>query len=317
MLIRNYLSTPKGKKIFMRASLVIAVFLSSVVWVLPRGVGFPNLGIRGIYKFSSVYMSDRMESTPIVFGGSLYSIVNKRSHRGSWTSSEILINKMNGRQKISNVPIPGIGLISAFVENGKVHVFGTTYAAGQSEVKMLTSTDLIHWSPPETVMVAVPGQQIYNTSVTRGRDGFVMAYEVAEKGIVGFTPRFARSDDLKSWSSLGDAFDKKRYAACPTIKYFDGWYYILYLSIVEDKFVTVTAKSQDLVHWLHGTKPAFFPQKGEGKNTSDVDMVQNFGITHFLYAVGDQQDWVEMKRAIYFGTEAQFFGQFKYVGTRL
>jgi len=69
--------------------------------------------------------------------------------------------------------------------------------------------------------------------------------------------------------------------------------------------------------WQHATKPAFEPSKGEGKNASDVDMAEQYGVTHFLYAIGDQQKWVDLKRAVYLGSEGEFFRQFEYIDKRL
>ncbi|WP_397408212.1 hypothetical protein [Polaromonas sp.] len=287
---------------------------------LPDLDGQPNLNDRGIYKLRSVYMPNRMEATPIAFGLSLYSIVNKRPHRGEQGSSELLVSKLYGGS-VASVPIPNLGLISAFVNDGKAYVFARTYAV-QNELQMLESADLKTWSEPVTVMKAALGQNILNTSVTRGPDGFVMAYEVAEPGVVGFAPRFATSPDLRNWTPIGEPFDRNRYAACPTLRYIDGWYYMLYLTILDEdnpnkRFVTIAARSRDLKTWQHATKPAFEPAAGEGNNNSDVDMVERFGITTFLYATGDQQDEVSLKRAVYLGSEGNFFRQFEYADKRL
>jgi len=46
-------------------------------------------------------------------------------------------------------------------------------------------------------------------------------------------------------------------------------------------------------------------------------MAEQYGVTHFLYAIGDQQKWVDLKRAVYLGSEGEFFRQFEYIDKRL
>jgi len=182
-------------------------------------------------------MRDVMESTPIVFNGTMYAIIHKRSPRGSPMVSEVIIKEISGKQ-IATLQLPGLSLISAFVDGNLVTIFASD-SEKSDHVVMLSSSDIKQWSDPVTVMRADPGQQILNTSVARGPSSFVMAYEVAEKDVVGFTPRFAASVDLKSWTPVGNPFDKTRYSACPTLRYLDGWYYMLYLTIINEKFVTI------------------------------------------------------------------------------
>ncbi|OYY34794.1 MAG: hypothetical protein B7Y28_12335 [Polaromonas sp. 16-63-31] len=280
----------------------------------------PSIGIRGIYKQDSVYMRDVMESTPIVFNWTMYAIIHKRSPRGAPLVSEVIIQEIGGKH-IATLQLPGLSLISAFVDGGRVTIFASDSEKSDLVVS-LSSADLRNWSKPETVLRAAPDQQILNTSVTRGPAGFVMAYEVQEKGVVGFTPRFATSPDMRNWTPVGEPFDRTRYAACPTLRHIDGWYYMLYLTILDEdnakkRFVTVAARSRDLKVWQHATKPAFEPTGGEGINNSDVDMVQALGVTTFLYADGDQQDRVALKRAVYIGSEGDFFRQFEYADKRL
>ena len=46
-----------------------------------------------------------------------------------------------------------------------------------------------------------------------------------------FTSRFAESKDLRAWKLLPEecVFTKERYSACPSIRHFDGWFYMAYL----------------------------------------------------------------------------------------
>ena len=55
-----------------------------------------------------------------------------------------------------------------------------------------------------------------------------------------------------------------------------------------------------------------WPSKGEGVNNSDVDVLESGGITYFVYAVGDQQDWVDLKMATYIGSIQRFFESLDY-----
>ena len=91
------------------------------------------------------------------------------------------------------------------------------------------------WSTGRAIpALELPGWGLFNTSVCKAGDRYVMAIEVGKPPeVVGvpFTARFAESKDLKAWKLLPEdrVFTKERYSACPSIRYLDGWFYMTYL----------------------------------------------------------------------------------------
>ena len=102
------------------------------------------------------------------------------------------------------------------------------------DVTLFESSDLATWTSA-VVRRQDPQEEIFNTSVTKTDDGFVMAYERKDPLHLHSNIRFARSTDLHVWTRVPDAwFGEDRYAACPTLRYFNGWFYMLYLEIGKD-----------------------------------------------------------------------------------
>jgi hypothetical protein len=79
------------------------------------------------------------------------------------------------------------------------------------------------------------------------------------------------------------------------------------------RYITVVAKSNDLIHWKYGDKAVFDANEREGINNSDVDLVESNGVVHFLYLTGDQLTWGNLKKAVYVGSMKQFFSEFDYL----
>jgi hypothetical protein len=95
------------------------------------------------------------------------------------------------------------------------------------------------------------------------------------------------------------------------IRYSDNYYYALYLAqsqLAGDQngYVTKIARSKDLAAWEYGLTPVLVPSEGEGINNSDVDMFEVDGKTYLYYAVGDQQTWCHLKKAVYDGPMSEF-----------
>ena len=293
----------------------LAIFVLGFGWGIYKIQALPSRGIEGIWKFRSIFLKDIMESTPVEFRGHRLVVANQRPHRGGWEDAKINVYNFDGN-KVASVPSPDEALISALVTGDKLYVFSTT-SSSENSISIRWSDDLVNWSSPKTILLSKRGETIYNTSVTKVGDDFVMAYEVGGVGHVGFSVRFATSKDLQTWREIGDVFSQDRYAACPTIRYVNGIYYLLYLVVHEEKFVTVLARSSDLVHWKYAKNQILWPSKvwpskGEGVNNSDVDVLESGGITYFVYAVGDQQDWVDLKMATYIGSIQRFFESLDY-----
>ena len=144
----------------------------------------------------------------------------------------------------------GYGLGCAFAHGGVFYAFATRFdlKTSWSEIVEFESTDLKSWRqhpviPPEH-------EHLFNSSVCKTDDGFVMAYESDDQQYVPFTIKFAHSVDLQNWTKLPDAiFGKDRYTACPAVRFCNGWFYLLYLESKPPKYETYVARSRDLVRW--------------------------------------------------------------------
>ena len=125
----------------------------------------------------------------------------------------------------------GYDLGCAYAEGDAMWVFGVDNWDGEN-IAVFRSTDLEHWEQHKALNL--PGWGLFNTSVCKAGDRYVMAIEVGKPPqVVGvpFTMRFAESKNLLDWKLLPEAcvYTKERYSACPALRYLDGWFYMLYL----------------------------------------------------------------------------------------
>ena len=122
---------------------------------------------------------------------------------------------------------------SAFVHDGTIYVTGTE---GRKRINMFASRDLKNW---ETWPVLDdPRYGIFNTSVCRAGDEFVMMFEIdkpKDEAGVAFTARFLKSPDLRTWTLTAPEcnYAKDRYTAPHALRWHDGWYYNFYLEAHE------------------------------------------------------------------------------------
>jgi len=70
----------------------------------------------------------------------------------------------------------GYSLASAFVKEGRFYAFASRFAPdGWNDVTLFHSADLQTWE--SEVVIAQENEQLFNSSVCEGPDGYVMAYE--------------------------------------------------------------------------------------------------------------------------------------------
>jgi hypothetical protein len=205
----------------------------------------------------------------------------------------------------------GYSLASALVHDGTLHVFASRFESdGWNDVTRFKSKDLQTWE--QNVIVKQEREHLFNSSVCATDNGFVMAYESDDPNRVPFTIKFATSPDLESWTRKpGAVFGPDRYAACPCLRYVNGWYYLLYLEHRTPRwfFQTYLARSKDLISWeLSPANPILTPGLDDGINASDPDLIEFRGRTYLYYSVGDQRTWSKLKRAAYPGPIAEFLG---------
>ena len=78
------------------------------------------------------------------------------------------------------------------------------------------------------------------------------------------------------------------------------------------------ARSKNLESWeLSPFNPVLEAEPGEGKNNSDVDILEYQGKTYLYYATGDQETWGTVRVAMFDGPERVFFENHFPSNTRL
>jgi hypothetical protein len=195
----------------------------------------------------------------------------------------------------------------------EMHVFASegTNRDWFKSIYHFVSTDLKMWKR-ELAIPLEGNQHLFNCSVCRDEQGYVIAYELDKP--VMFCFKFARSKDLSKWEKVpGLTFTGKNneYSACPVIRYFAPYCYVVYLhaAIPNHKGgVPFMARSKDLATWqLSPLNPILEASHGEGVNNSDVDLFEWEGNTYLFYATGDQQTWGSVREALFLGPMKRFF----------
>jgi len=250
------------------------------------------------------------EAAPIVWKNRLTLMkCNRPASGGSERDYFITLEDVKTGEELARFA-EGYGLASALVHHGTLYVFASRFeSGGWNNVTLFKSNDLRHWT--EKPALIQEKEHLFNSSVCRGKNGFVMAYESDDPKYTPFTVKFASSQDLENWIKLPDAiFGADRYAACPCLRYANGYYYLLYLEHRTPRwlFETYLARSKDLKKWdLSAANPILTPALNDGVNASDPDLIEFHGQTYLYYSVGDQRTWSKLKRGVYPGRMADFF----------
>ena len=284
---------------------------------------------------------DLVEATPIV--------INDRLYRFEYVRSAYKYNTAKGVSYFRFVdvetgePTPefarGYHLGSAHVENDTVYAYGVTLW-GVSSIQVFWSKDLINWQTQTAL--DMPGFGIYNNSVCKGKDGYVMAIELGEPPEeVGhrFTMRFAESDNLIDWKIMPSdcIFSKDRYTACPALRFLDDYYYMIYLEeiIVPASeinpwgytYVPHIVRTKDFINWESSPFNPILQFDDEDRkianpklnaderqrittaanlNNSDVDLCEFQGKTIIYYSWGNQHGIEHLAEAVYEGGMEDF-----------
>lgn len=259
-----------------------------------------------LVKDNVVLHRDMCEVAPVVWKDRLYHMFCVRPGEGGtkddyWLK---LVDAENG-EEVAKFAV-GYSLASAFVHDGVFYAFASRFENNNwNDVTMFKSSDLKNWES-KVVVTQESNEHLFNQSVSACPDGFVMAYETNDPKWPAFTAKFAKSKDLETWEKVADAaLGTDRYAACPCIRYVDGYYYVLYLEhrVPRWFFQTYVARSKDLTAWERSANnPILVPDAiDDGVNASDPDLVEFGGKTYLYYAVGDQLTWMNIKRSVYSG----------------
>ncbi len=270
---------------------------------------------RTLTKLPGTFGEKIMESTPVVFQGRTLLF---HSHRvdvpqPDLTQMYLLITDHDSHQELSRFGAQH-SLGSAFVDGDTLHVFAANHVENDwfHDIQHFWTTDLRNWQH-ELAIPRAGDEHLLNSSVCRDDRGYLMAYE--SNVPVSFCFKFARSQDLRQWQKIPDlvfaGVGGREYSACPVIRYFQPYYYVIYLHAAipeHNGWVSFLARSQDLQTWqLSPLNPILEAAADEGSNNSDVDLIEIDGQTYVYYFTGDQQTWGQLKRTVYPGPMKEFF----------
>jgi len=271
---------------------------------------------------------DLVEATPVVFEGRLYRFeyVRDQHYKPNTTGQSYFRFVDVATGQFTPGFAQGYHLGSAFIEGDRAYAFGVDIWDGE-RIQVFWSDDLGTWHDQPALVLR--GWGIFNTSVCKGADGYVMAFEIgrpAEETGVAFTTRFAVSDDLLNWrlTSSECVYSKDRYTACPALRYLDdGYYYMIYLEAYPGpEYEPHIVRSRDLMTWessrfnpimRHSDEDrrvlgkAVSPEEterirtAENLNNSDVDLCEFEGRTVIYYSWGNQQGIEHLAEAVYEG----------------
>lgn len=288
--------------------------------------GFPEIVKKGV-------VSPNGEMTPFVFNGRLMRLELVDTSKGTdpSQSSYAIIRDCGSGEIISRFG-HGSYYFSAYCENDTVYVLGVdSLSPGLSgdTVRIFESRDLISWS--SRVLVHGEGWRIFNTSLAKGPDRYVLLLEVSEPreyaGEHPFTFLFMDSQDMKEWRFLGEdaAYSRERYMGGPWMRYSRGWYYVI--SVTElpcQRYTNYIYRTKDFYDWEVGLyNPVLMPDNNDRmlssdaadlteediallktafiSSNSDIDMCDYNGKTYINYTVGNQQ-------GVYFMAQAEYDG---------
>lgn len=273
---------------------------------------------------------DLVETTPVVHRGRLYRFEYVRTGYAGNSSGDSYFRFVDGETGQYSAPFAvGYHLGNVFAEGDTLYVTGTNIWDGE-RVDLFASTDMVHWATWNALDLA--GYGIFNTSLCRAGDRYVLMFEVGKPPEVAgarFTARFATSTDLRTWALTPPActYSKDRYTAPHALRWHDGYYYNFYLESIEGGWDQRVVRSPDLIEWeLSPLNPVLAASDddrliaserltaaqrqriaaAENCNNSDIDFCEYRGELVINYSWGNQHGVEHLAEAVYRGTEAQF-----------
>lgn len=272
---------------------------------------------------------DLVETTPIVFKNKVYRFEYVR--KGYWnnkTGDSYLRFVDHETGKPTKSFAKGFHLGSAFVDNETVYVTAVDIWDGE-QIHIFASKDMENWN--SWLAFELPGYGIFNTSLTRANDKYVLMFEIGkpkEKAGRRFTANFATSSDMKSWKILSSDhnYAKDRYTAPHCLRYLDGYYYNFYLE-AHDGYEMRVVRSKDLIDWEASPQNPVLKASAADKqivnsglsvelrqkiidakdiNNSDIDFCEFDGRLIINYSWGNQHGKEFLAEANYDGTMEQF-----------
>lgn len=291
--------------------------------------GFPK-----ITKLGAV--SPYGEASPFVFNGRLYRLELVDTFR---TTRGLDMNQprhaiIRDRETGEIIARFGHGCYyySFYQEDGVAYVIGTKSLPGMlagDGYMIFESRDLINWTGRE--LISNPGWRYYNSSLTKGPDGYVLCMESDHTG-VPFTCFFATSPDMINWTFMPEeaGYPLDRYCGGPWMRYSRGYYYLIVVTALPGaRYTNYLCRTKDFDTWEMGYyNPLLMPDDDDRKlspymyeitpelreqirtafisNNSDLDFCDWNGKTLITYLVGDQLGFYYLAEAEYDGTLDDF-----------
>ncbi len=273
---------------------------------------------------------DMVETTPVVFHGNLVRFEYVRPNYWANHTGDSYFRFIDHETGRSSQPFArGYHLGNVFVDDETLYVTGTDIWDGE-RVELFCSRDMEQWESWNAL--SLPGYGIFNTSLCRADDRFVLMFEVGkppEVAGVPFTARFAASQDMRRWELLPPecTYAKDRYTAPHCLRYLDGYYYNFYLEALPMGYEQHVVRSRDLVHWESSpynpvlqacdedkkiANPQLTPEQRDrirlatNINNSDIDFCETQGNLVINYSWGNQQGVEHLAEARFEGSLAQF-----------
>jgi hypothetical protein len=270
-----------------------------------------------LIKIPMTFGPQAMENTPIVFNSHPLLVLNYRDDTKNHTdaykrSMYVYILDLATGREVARFG-EGHSFANAFVNGTELDVFASEGSDRDwfQSLYRFSTTDLKTWKR-QLAIAQAPGEHLFNASVCRDDQGYVMAYESDKP--VQFCFKFARSTDLAAWKKVeGLVFAGLggEYSACPVLRYVAPYYYVIYAHAAvpgHTGWLSFLARSKDLAAWeLSSFNPILEAGPGEGVNNSDVDLFEYEGNTYVFYATGDQQTWGTVRMAMFTGSMKTFF----------
>lgn len=204
----------------------------------------------------------------------------------------------------------------ALVIAGQIHLWGATGGTqnGNSIIHCVLDQNLEPSGQDVVFQADSANGRVANSSVCFDGQKYVMAIETTYLGIVFFQSLSPSGP----WTRVPGVFNVVNgvtfYAACPSIKFCDGWYYVFYLKGVNSSGQqdTVVARSQTLLpgSWQVSANTVLTPLPTEGINNSDLDFAEVDGKVYGVYFDGDQSTWLNTRTCFFDGSMRDFLACF-------
>jgi pimeloyl-ACP methyl ester carboxylesterase len=300
-------------------------------WLARHGGGPIGEQNRPLMRKLGTIDLDLVETTPVVLNGRLWRFEWVRQGLGQqYWDNQRATNYFRFRDPATGeVTAPfadGHEFGSAFVEGDTAYVTGTH---GRTKINMFASRDLKNWQ--SWPVLDNPRYGIFNTSICKANDEFVLMFEIdrpKEETGTPFTARFAKSSDLITWKLTPSEcnYAKDRYTAPHCLRWLDGWFYNFYLEAHQGYEMRVV-RSKDLINWEESVLNPVLRASPEDRviasvklsdaqrtriahatnmNNSDIDFCEWRGHLRINYSWGNQQGTEHLAEAVYNGSLAQF-----------